>query len=153
MTPKHQNVQPDPFGIARISTGHGCKLLTKNIIQWSINSNIFAPMRVSIQRKIAYCCIMIIATISVWIMANDRPDVIVIQTKPVLIATSSDFKIFPAEWRPPPISARCNAIDMSDLPRAMMILTNAISKYPPNVIKSNVDAVYLLSWINYSGIY
>ena len=50
---------------------------------------------------------------------------------------------FYSDWRLPPISARVEAVKPEDLPALQKILDEALSAYPPTVIKSNLKLIGL----------
>ncbi|MEW4455281.1 hypothetical protein AB1L30_21610 [Bremerella sp. JC817] len=76
----------------------------------------------------------------------------VLASDPVPIRTTSDSTMFPASWRKAPISASGKKLDAAQHERALKIVGEALRKYPARVIEQNLDAVYLLSNLSYSGV-
>lgn len=75
-----------------------------------------------------------------------------IQESPIKIATSDEQGIFPQSWRSGRISARGQSIQNSEISRSQRILDAAMKKYPGHMLTSNIEAVYVLQRLEYSGI-
>jgi len=81
-------------------------------------------------------------------MADER----VILEKPVRVVTSADSTIFPESWRKPPVLASGEVLPEDQIKRMRMILERALKKYPPQVLKADLKAVYVLAELRYSGV-
>ena len=59
--------------------------------------------------------------------------------------------MFPADWRNDEVRAKATPIAQSEVPRSLRLTKQAISKYPANLLKSNLKAVYLVRTLNFFG--
>lgn len=76
----------------------------------------------------------------------------VILESPVRVVTSADATIFPASWRKAPVLASGEALSEDQIERARPLLERALKKYPPQVLKADLKAVYVLAELRYSGV-
>jgi len=76
----------------------------------------------------------------------------VIQEGPVKIASSEDRTIFPESWRSGRINAKAKLLKDREVDRSKGILNYAMKKYPKHVLAANIDSIYVLHSLEYSGI-
>lgn len=76
----------------------------------------------------------------------------VLLTAPVPVIASADAEIFPKTWRKEPVLASGDLLSEQQIGRARTILAHALKKYPPEVLKRDLKAVYVLSELRYSGV-
>ena len=76
----------------------------------------------------------------------------VLEKTPVRIITSSDPAIFPESWREAPVLASGEVLPDDQIDRARTILERALKKYPPQVLQTDLKAVYVLAELRYSGV-
>ncbi|MFO1484538.1 MAG: hypothetical protein U1F71_14350 [Verrucomicrobiaceae bacterium] len=76
----------------------------------------------------------------------------VLVEKPVRIITSSDAAIFPESWQKAPVLASGEALRDNQLDRVRTILDRALKKYPAQVLKDELETVYVLAELRYSSV-
>lgn len=76
----------------------------------------------------------------------------VILAAPVRVVTSADPAIFPESWRKTPISVSGEPLAETHFARVRAVLQRALKKYPPQVLRSHLEAVYVLQELRYSGV-
>lgn len=76
----------------------------------------------------------------------------VISEKPVRVVTSANSAIFPESWRKAPVLASGEVLPGDQIKRAQLILERALKKYPLQVLKADLKAVYVLAELRYSGV-
>ena len=72
--------------------------------------------------------------------------------KPTRVITSTSAAIFPKSWLKPPVLASGEVLPVAEHERVRRILTRALGKYPPQVLRANLKAVYVLAELRYSGV-
>ena len=60
--------------------------------------------------------------------------------------------MFPDSWVKPPINARAVPVRKSELERSLKIIRSALKKYPSHILESNLERIYLLHELLFSGI-
>ncbi len=75
-----------------------------------------------------------------------------ISNQTVNIYTTSKVSAFPAQWQTDDISPKGEALPYESALFGDEIIRNAVNKYPKEVIKKNLDAIYLFSELQYFGI-
>lgn len=63
-----------------------------------------------------------------------------------------DDNTFPLSWQGGEINAQGTPLDSEEFERSLDLLTNALNKYPTEVIRSNLKKVYILKEIKFYGI-
>ena len=71
---------------------------------------------------------------------------------PVEIATQLDSQMFPPTWTVPPVNASAKPIAASELERALACTRRAFAKYPAQMLTANLNRVYLVNDLRFSGI-
>ncbi len=70
----------------------------------------------------------------------------------VKISFTYSDEIFPASWRPSPISAAGQQIDPSEISRTKTIVAKALKKYPDKLLEYNLKAVYVLKSMKFFNV-
>ncbi|MCE3226797.1 MAG: hypothetical protein K0S32_1348 [Bacteroidetes bacterium] len=65
---------------------------------------------------------------------------------------SAEGKIFPESWYSAKIDAKGGSLSEKEFTRSKEVVTKALSKYPVDVIKTNLKAVYVLDSIIFFGV-
>ncbi|MEM0925980.1 MAG: hypothetical protein AAGJ83_08080, partial [Planctomycetota bacterium] len=60
--------------------------------------------------------------------------------------------MFPREWRDSPINAGAESLASRETERSLRAVRLAFTKYPPSLLRSNLDRVYLIRQLRFSGI-
>jgi hypothetical protein len=82
------------------------------------------------------------------LVADER----VILEAPVRVVTSMSPAIFPESWQKAPVLASGEDLPEAQFDRARKILGRALAKYPPQVLREDLKAVYVLAELRYSGV-
>ncbi|MEO7983993.1 MAG: hypothetical protein ABI688_07920 [Bacteroidota bacterium] len=72
--------------------------------------------------------------------------------KGVMIRFGYSTTIFPESWQPSPISAKGEPISKSEIQRCKTVMIKALSKYPPNALQKELDAVYFLKSMKFYDV-
>ena len=95
----------------------------------------------------------IILACSVWSNAAfAQLDATTILDEPVKVSTSAERDIFPKSWQTTRVNAHADPLADGEIERSKTITARAFKKYPARVLKSNVDAVYVVQRLGYFGI-
>lgn len=86
------------------------------------------------------------------VAAESASDVRTILDAPVRVVTSADPSIFPESWRKAPISASGVPLAETHFARVRAVMRRALKKYPPQVLRKHLEAVYVLAELRYSGV-
>ena len=68
----------------------------------------------------------------------------------VLICFNVEDKTFPDYWVSE-LDAKGTSLDTTDISRSLIVINNALKKYPAELIRSNLKKIYILKSINISG--
>ena len=60
--------------------------------------------------------------------------------------------MFPSKWLEPPINVRVKALSVDEFKRCRKIILDALEKYPEEVVKDNLKAVYALKYLEFYDI-
>ena len=70
------------------------------------------------------------------------------------VYTTLDDQIFPALWRTPTIAAAADPLPAAtDTARLVRLMRVALSKYPPDLLRGNLERVYLVGDLRFQGIH
>ena len=72
---------------------------------------------------------------------------------PVPIVTELDSDMFPEFWLAPSINASATPVDEQHLDRGLAQIHKGMKKYPPDVLKANLERVYVVGELGFSGIF
>ena len=72
---------------------------------------------------------------------------------PVPIVTELDSDMFPEFWLAPSINASATPVDEQHLDRGIAQIHKGMKKYPPDVLKANLERVYVVGELGFSGIF
>lgn len=78
--------------------------------------------------------------------------VIVLRDQPVRVATSSSAAIFPESWRGGNVAASGEALPAGRRGEALRVMDAALAKYPAEVLRRHLHALYLLGELRYNGV-
>lgn len=70
----------------------------------------------------------------------------------VLVSFEASPDIFPPYWLAPPINARCEPLDTRERARVHAVILCASEKYPVELLRRNLRAVYLLGSFRSFGL-
>ena len=92
--------------------------------------------------------------IAVWLLpiVSAVADERVIVETPVRVVTSASLEVFPESWRKAPVLASGEELPEEHFERVRRILGRALAKYPPQVLRADLKAVYVLAELRYSGV-
>lgn len=68
------------------------------------------------------------------------------------IVFRADQSIFPASWRRAPINAQADPIDQGEVARSRQAVETAMAKYPAQLLRDNLRAVYITKNIKFYGL-
>lgn len=71
---------------------------------------------------------------------------------PPIVVDRAGSEIFPASWLTKKIDAKAEVLRDADRERARRIIVAALEKYPPAVLAANLQSVYLVGRLEYSGV-
>lgn len=77
--------------------------------------------------------------------SSSRPD-------PIPILTEADSRMFPESWLEPPITASAKSLASREIERSLVAVRRAYNKYPQSVLRNNLDRIYVIGELKYSGI-
>lgn len=70
----------------------------------------------------------------------------------VLISFNYAHSIFPDSWQKPPISAKGEQIDASEIQRSKAVMVKALSKYPPAALEKDLKVVYFIKSMSFYDV-
>jgi hypothetical protein len=85
-------------------------------------------------------------------LVSSAADERVILEAPARVVTSTSPAIFPESWQKAPVWASGEALPEEQFDRVRRILGRALAKYPPQVLREDLKAVYVLAELRYSGV-
>lgn len=94
------------------------------------------------------CAVLIIALTAGLVEAQTFRD----SRTGIEIAFRADQSIFPASWRRPPINAQADEIAPSEIERTRAAIDLALSKYPAQLVSSNLRAIFVVGRIRFYGL-
>ena len=69
-----------------------------------------------------------------------------------IIVNRASSDIFPPSWLAPGVGARAELLAEIEQQRSVAVITKALGKYPSSLISANIEHIYVLGRLEYSGV-
>ncbi|MEE9355685.1 MAG: hypothetical protein V3U75_08875 [Methylococcaceae bacterium] len=98
------------------------------------------------------CLLFQLSACSLIKKSERQPVAFVSQGRSINLLTSDDKLIFPEQWLVAPTNAKAQALSDDELKRSRKIILDGMAKYPVNLLFENLQTVYVLKHLEFSGV-